>query len=293
MTDLNWHEDGAVLDIIWPSDLENADQLVIHAFPHSGRVYPNAFMAKSRIKDEALRASEDAFVDLLVGFRPDKTLKVGQAALRANLARAYVDVNRHALELDAQLIQGRLPADALSQSIQARAGYGVVARCIKAGIEIYERRITISDVRDRIEQGHRPYHQALTEMLAMARRSGKPALVLDWHSMPSELGSNLAKSKGGVDIVLGNCHDTSARVETSDRLLSAFKAQGFRVAFNTPFAGGFTTKTYGQPDSGVEAVQIEINRALYRDERLIRPNAAFADIASRINTALVSVGYEV
>jgi N-formylglutamate amidohydrolase len=44
------------------------------------------------------------------------------------------------------------------------------------------------------------------------------------------------------------------------------------VRRNKPYAGGFITEHYGAPASGRHAVQIEINRALYMDERRMVKN---------------------
>jgi N-formylglutamate amidohydrolase len=46
-------------------------------------------------------------------------------------------------------------------------------------------------------------------------------------------------------------------------------AKGYRVVRNAPYAGGFTTAHYGAPQSGRHCLQIEVNRALYMDERTI------------------------
>jgi len=60
-----------------------------------------------------------------------------------------------------------------------------------------------------------------------------------------------------------------------DRELSAM---GYRVARNTPYAGGYTTEHYGRPGRKVHALQIEINRALYFDEGAMRLTAGFATL---------------
>jgi N-formylglutamate amidohydrolase len=50
---------------------------------------------------------------------------------------------------------------------------------------------------------------------------------------------------------------------------------GFRVTRNRPYAGGFITEHYGQPQAGVHALQVEVNRSLYMDEAAIEPHAGF------------------
>jgi N-formylglutamate amidohydrolase len=47
------------------------------------------------------------------------------------------------------------------------------------------------------------------------------------------------------------------------------------VTRNTPYAGGYTTEHYGRPGRKVHALQIEISRALYFNERELQPTAGF------------------
>ena len=57
---------------------------------------------------------------------------------------------------------------------------------------------------------------------------------------------------------------------------------GFRVARNNPYAGGFTTRHYGRPQSGIHALQIEFNRVLYMDEIKIEPKNGLHDLKRRV-----------
>ena len=60
-----------------------------------------------------------------------------------------------------------------------------------------------------------------------------------------------------------------------DRIEAAFAGAGLEVTRNAPFAGAFVAQAYGRPSRRQHAVQIEIDRALYMDERSIRPSAGF------------------
>jgi N-formylglutamate deformylase len=53
----------------------------------------------------------------------------------------------------------------------------------------------------------------------------------------------------------------------SDVVETVLRGRGYHVVRNKPYAGGFITEHYGQPQTGIHAVQIEINRAIYMDER--------------------------
>ena len=73
----------------------------------------------------------------------------------------------------------------------------------------------------------------------------------------------------GLDIVLGDRYGASAASGVVETLEASLRAAGYRLRRNKPFAGGFITEHFGAPDRGVDAVQIEIARALYLDERSI------------------------
>ena len=51
------------------------------------------------------------------------------------------------------------------------------------------------------------------------------------------------------------------------------------VSRNKPYAGGFITEHYGNPAAGLHTVQLEINRALYMDERRFERGPNFATVA--------------
>nr|WP_308238101.1 N-formylglutamate amidohydrolase [Phenylobacterium sp. J367] len=66
------------------------------------------------------------------------------------------------------------------------------------------------------------------------------------------------------------------------RVEKELEALGYRVARNTPYAGGYTTEHYGRPGRRVHALQVELNRALYLDEASLSPTAGFETLKSHI-----------
>ena len=72
-------------------------------------------------------------------------------------------------------------------------------------------------------------------------------------------------------------------VETARRNYLA--QRGFAVALNAPYAGGFTTGHYGRPRHGRHALQIELNRALYMDERNYRRRPDVAQLSAAAGTS--------
>ncbi len=157
------------------------------------------------------------------------------------------------------------------------AGLGSIAKVVGEGQEIYRRKLTFAEARRRIEGVHRPYHQALADLVGQARaRHGRVALI-DWHSMPSAASSagNADRGRRGCDVVLGDRFGSACAPELTRLVERELEAMGYRVARNAPYAGGHTTEFYGRPAEGVHALQIEINRAVYLDEAALKPAAGF------------------
>lgn len=251
---------------------------VIFASPHSGRVYPDDMMSAARLDAQAIRRSEDAFVDQLVEGAPE----AGAALITANYARAYIDVNRDAFELDPGMFADALPDFARSRTARVAAGLGAIAKVVSEGQEIYARKLTFAEAQGRIEGAHRPYHAALSGLIAQAQAAHGVAVLLDWHSMPSAAAR--AAGVRGCDIVLGDRFGSACANGLTRLVEVELETRGYRVVRNTPYAGGYTTEHYGRPARRVHALQIELNRALYLDEDTLSPTPGFdrlkADIAA-------------
>jgi len=234
---------------------------LVLASPHSGTEYPADFLAASRLDPVALRRSEDSFVDELFGAGP----RLGAPLLSARFPRAYVDVNREAYELDPSMFADALPNFVNAGSPRVRMGLGTIARIVAGGEEIYAKKLRFAEAQRRIERLYRPYHRALRGLVEETEALFGGCLLIDCHSMPS--GTDSACERSGADIVLGDCHGVSCAprfVEAARRLLTE---RGFAVAINSPYAGGFTTGHYGRPSVRRHALQIEVNRGLYMNER--------------------------
>ncbi|MBM3952775.1 MAG: N-formylglutamate amidohydrolase, partial [Rhodospirillales bacterium] len=178
----------------------------VFASPHSGRVYPDAFIAAARLDPVTLRRSEDAFLDELFAAAPH----FGAPLLRAHFPRAYVDPNREAFELDPTMFQDRLPSHCNTTSPRVKAGLGTVARVVTSGEEIYRDKLSYADALDRIERLYKPYHAELARLIAETRRRFGGCVLIDCHSMPS-IGGPMDQDPGlrRVDMVLGDAHGTS------------------------------------------------------------------------------------
>ena len=60
---------------------------------------------------------------------------------------------------------------------------------------------------------------------------------------------------------------------------TTLRGRGYAVSRNKPYAGGFITEHYGNPAAGLHAIQIEVNRALYMDERRFELSSDFTQLS--------------
>ena len=238
--------------------------------PHSGNCYPTAFLAASRLDERSIRRSEDTFVDDL--FLP--AVELGAPLLKANFPRAWLDVNREPYELDPKMFHGKLPAFANIRSVRVAGGLGTIARIVSENEEIYSAPLDVEEGLARIEGVYKPYHDTLQELVATTHATFGQALLVDCHSMPSTVRGGHTRLR--PDIVLGDRYGASCSGAISDTAGHILSRLGYSVSRNKPYAGGFITEHYGKPDLGLHAMQIEINRCLYMDERSLQPTAGFA-----------------
>src|SRR5438045_850166 len=249
---------------------------VLFNSPHSGCIYPRDFLATTRLDLVTLRRSEDSFVDeLALG-----VVKSGFPLMRAHFPRCFVDVNREPYELDPRMFDGRLPSFANTRSMRVAGGLGTVARVVGDAQEIYDQRIPVDDALRRIEGLYKPYHRALRRLLTRVHRDFGAAVLVDCHSMPSTAGAKDDRPR--ADVVLGDRYGTSCVPIVSEIAEATFRELGYVVSRNKPYAGGFITEHYGNPAAGLHSIQIEINRALYMDERRYERSASFARVAADI-----------
>jgi N-formylglutamate deformylase len=247
---------------------------VVFNSPHSGRIYPRAFLSAAKLDLSTLRRSEDSFVDDLIA----GVVARGHPLMRVHFPRCYVDVNREPYELDPRMFDGRLPSFANTRSMRVAGGLGTVARVVGDAQEIYDQRIPIDDALRRIEGLYKPYHRALRRLLTRVHRDFGAAVLVDCHSMPSTAGTKDDRPR--ADVVLGDRYGTSCVGIVAETIDEVFRDRGYAVSRNKPYAGGFITEHYGNPAAGLHSIQIEINRALYMDERRYERSPSFGKLAA-------------
>ncbi|WP_192177814.1 N-formylglutamate amidohydrolase [Mesorhizobium amorphae] len=265
-----------------------AEQRVPFLFnsPHSGRYYPDRFLAMARLDRNAIRRSEDCYVEELFG----GAVALGAPMLAANFPRAYLDVNREPWELDPRMFAEPVPSFCNIRSARVAGGLGTVPKLVGEGLDIYSGRLPLAEAVARIETVYKPYHETLKRLLTRTHARFGYAVLIDCHSMPASIrvGDNGVRP----DFIIGDRFGISATAALTETAIGLLTGMGYTVAHNKPYAGGFITEHYGRPARHLHALQIEVNRGLYMNERTFQKSAGFdalADDLARFSADLMAM----
>ncbi len=220
--------------------------------PHAGRHYPPALAHAARVPLATLTRLEDRYCDVLA----EGAATAGFAVQVATHARAWIDLNRAESAWDAALVADSPPPGQVDRRV--RAGLGLVPTQLAPEGPLWRERMLRAELDARIATLHRPWHEAIAATLtAMAARTGR-AVLIDLHSMPTQPGGTPA-------IVIGDRFGQTASVGLIDRLTAIIEGWGLSHARNIPYAGAYAIERHGSRHGPIEAVQIEVDRALYLD----------------------------
>ena len=231
--------------------------------PHSGILYPDDF--GYALPFQTLRKGEDTDVHVLWEALPS----VGATLLAANFPRSYVDPNREVEDIDASMLDSAWPLP-LAPSEKTRLGIGLIWRdaCKNGHDLIYQRKLSVAEVQNRINRYYKPYHAAMqAEIEAVYARFGA-VWHLNLHSMPSDAyeGLQIQSAHRLADVVLGDRDGTTAAPEFTALVANAFRQRGFSVAINDPYKGVALIGRLGRPAEHRHSLQIELHRGLYMNE---------------------------
>jgi len=249
--------------------------------PHSGNRFPADF--GHAVSEQELRDAEDCYVDELYGAAPG----LGAPLLAASFPRTYIDANRHAGDIDPELLDGPWPHET-RPSGKARIGKSLVWRTLDDGRPIYARKLAAEEIRRRIERYHAPYHGALRSLLDAAHRRFGAVYHLNCHSMKAVAGRQSDDGQGSVraDLVLGDRDGTTCAGGFTEFVRATLAALGYEVRVNDPYKGVELVRAYSDPRAGRHSLQIEINRRLYMDESTLEKSAGFGALQANLSRLL-------
>lgn len=255
--------------VLWRRDPAVDALPLVFDSPHSGSLYPEdfAFCCPMPI----LRRAEDAYVDELFGAAPD----YGATLIAAVFPRSYLDVNRAADDLDPGLLAGAWPSHL---PLRPATRVGLVRRYAQPGIPIYDRKLRPDDVLARIEHYHAPYHRALDEACDRLHDEFGAVWHINCHSMPSTGNRQMGRKGEHGDFVLGDRDGTTCDGEFTDFVAVMLRGMGYEVHVNDGYKGVEIVRRQGRPAERRHSLQIEIDRALYMDQRVLEKNGGFEQV---------------
>ncbi len=229
--------------------------------PHSGFAMPADFNAALPHAD--LRDGEDQYIDEL--YMPATGL--GIPLLAAQFPRTYLDVNRHAADIDLDLLDEPWPHEH-QPSGKASLGKALLWRTLDDGRPIYTRRLSAQEVRARIERCHRPYHQTLQRLMEAAHARFGRVVHLNCHSMNAVSGlmGEGGAGKPRADFVLGDRDGSTCSAEVTHFVFEHLKGLGYDVKINDPFKGVELVRAYSNPARERHSLQVEINKRVYMNQ---------------------------
>jgi N-formylglutamate amidohydrolase len=242
---------------------------VVVEIPHAGLDLPAPFLEPLAAPARALGRDADLYVDALYADAP----AAGASMLVCRTSRYAVDVNRAETDIDGEIVEGARGDVVLH--------HGLVWRTTSDGESALGRKLSRSELEERLEVVWRPYHRALSALVEHKRSRFGVAVVLAAHSMPSVERTARERGQGGAavrtraDVVPGTRGRRSAAAELIDAVEEHAVARGWTVRHDDPYAGGFTTQHYGRPGEGVHVIQVELARRLYLDEETLRRGPGF------------------
>ncbi|WP_193368270.1 N-formylglutamate amidohydrolase [Pelagibius marinus] len=256
---------------------------VVFDSPHSGTDYPADFGTIAPLA--LIRRSEDAFIDEIFGSAPDH----GAPLIAAEFPRIYIDPNRDLIDLDPSMMDGAWP-DPLVPSRKTELGVGLIWRIMPPDTPLYDRLLSVEEVRGRIDRCWRPYHQAVASAIEETHRRFGKVWHVNCHSMPAV--GNAASEDGPVaraEFVLGDRDGTTCEPGFTAFVAGQLRDMGYQVKINEPYKGVELVRRYSDPAKGRHSLQLEINRKLYMDEERIEKNGGFSELQANIDKLIAAI----
>lgn len=265
-------------EVVIQNGMETFSVPMVFDSPHSGTWCPPDMQAAA--SENEIMSSCDALVDELWA----GVATAGGVLVAARFHRVYVDVNRDRRDIDQELLAEPWRG-AVSPTEKTRAGMGLIRRLALPGVPMYARKLSLVEVEHRLDHYYDSYHAVLASVCDRAYARFGRVWHVNCHSMKS-IGNamNADNGQSRPDMVVSDRHGTSADPQFTRWVAGALREFGYHVTVNAPYIGGDIVRKYGNPHSGWNSIQIEINRRLYMDEETLEKTHGFSSLQDNLNT---------
>ena len=228
--------------------------------PRSGREYPLGFHSTAPFNDVHFLVSQ--YVEEIWSLAPAE----GSGLLYAVFVNNWIDANRGERDIDPELLLEPWPEPLDPTEKSNRLGMGLIHSKAR-GHALYPDKLSIAEVKHRIETYWRPYHAKLGQLIGALRAEHGVAFHLSCHCMGT-VGPVTAHDHGKrrADFCLSDRDGTTSSREFMEIIAEAMRKRGYAVTFNDPFKGAESIRLHGDPAKGVHSVQIEVIKELFMDE---------------------------
>ena len=210
------------------------------------------------LPEEILMCDVDRYVDRLY---TSALAQLGIPVIKTEWHRYVVDLNRIPQDIDAASVEGSKNPEGL----HSRGYHWCVTTYNQPLMKAPMSQVLHQKFTDLI---YTPFHLQIQNQYQQLLKVNSEVYHIDAHSMPS-VGTKMHRDPGQrrADIVVSDCSGNSCKSTFKDLVIAAYCTAGFKVAYNWPYLGGRVTEQYGQPAMGHHALQVELVRDLYMDEK--------------------------
>ncbi|HTF22012.1 MAG TPA: N-formylglutamate amidohydrolase, partial [Chryseolinea sp.] len=223
---------------------------VLVSVPHCGTSFPPELVEQYDAAAISQPDDTDWFVDRLYDFAPS----LGITMITAVQSRWVIDLNRDPdgkpLYSDGRIITGLCPVTDFTGKPLYKD-----ARLTVADHEVARRRLTY----------YKPYHDQLAQILAELKSMFGKVLLWDCHSIRQYV-QTIYRDKF-PDLILGDVDGAAASPDIIATAFNTLRQSDYSVTHNFPFKGGYITRAYGKPLENQQALQLEMAKINYMDDK--------------------------
>lgn len=228
--------------------IEGTAPLLI-SMPHCGTWLP-PFEAGSMTPQAYHVADTDWHLDRLYDFAQ----ALGASIIRPNISRYVIDLNRP--PDNAELYPGANGTDLCP-----------VNNFASQDLYLDDEVPNESEIDRRLDKYWRPYHQKLEKELARLKKAHGVAVLFEAHSIRSVVPRLFEGKLPDINIgTAGGSSCAASLLSAVEQMLAS--QQDYSHVTNQRFKGGYITRAYGKPETGIHSMQLELSQCTYMQEKL-------------------------
>jgi formiminoglutamase len=211
---------------------------LIVSLPHTGTEIPAEY-ERGLVSPWLARKDADWWIEQLYDFSAD----LGATVVRTSISRTVIDVNRDPSGTSLY------PGQATTELCPTTTFDG--EPLYKPGVEP-----TAADIAERRSRFFDPYHAALRAEIERLQAQHANVVVYDCHSIRSIIPRLFDGTLPHFNI--GTNGGSTCSPALSEAIEGICSGSGFSHVVNGRFKGGYITRSLGQPEAGIHAVQMEL-----------------------------------